>query len=161
MTRQEDAGRAELPLTLDVVPFEPLTPGSGERTVERKKKLQRMILESKPNEILANLRDRLRGRLVKITLVFCLWKDSPNTTNIRRDLDNLLKIPLDVLRKGPIGVGILEEDSFVCEVLARKVLVGSKGEEGYRFTFEERDDLEMLHLLKRYSDPKAEGAEAT
>jgi Holliday junction resolvase RusA-like endonuclease len=137
---------------LTIAPFEPLTPGNGQNTVEKKEKLANAIKERLSRDDLESLRQQLAGRLVGITVVFLLWKGSPNVSNTRpvKDLDNLLKIVFDVLRQGPQGIGIIEEDSYIGEVYATKQLVGKEENEGYRIIIEEHHDPEMLHALKQY-----------
>jgi Holliday junction resolvase RusA-like endonuclease len=139
-------------LDLTIAPFEPLTPGNGQNTVEKKEKLANAIKERIPQDNLERLRQQLAGRLVGVTVVFLLWKGSPNITNTRpvKDLDNLLKIVFDVLRHGPQGLGIIEEDSYVGEVYATKQLVNKEEQEGYRIIIEEHHDPEMLSTLKQY-----------
>jgi Holliday junction resolvase RusA-like endonuclease len=142
----------EILLDLTIAPFEPLTPGNGQNTVEKKERLANAIKERIPQENLERLRHQLAGRLVGVTVVFLLWKGSPNVTNTRpvKDLDNLLKIVFDVLRQGPKGLGIIEEDSYIGEVYATKQLVSREEDEGYRIIIEEHHDSEMLRTLKQY-----------
>ena len=150
MTQQLEA--QEVLLDLTIAPFEPLTPGNGQNIGEKKEKLANAIKERLSNDNLERLRHQLAGRLVGITVVFLLWKGSPNTTNTRpiKDLDNLLKIVFNVLRHGPQGLGIIEEDSYIGEVYATKQLVNREQDEGYRIIIEEHHDPEMLHTLKQY-----------
>jgi Holliday junction resolvase RusA-like endonuclease len=142
----------EILLDLTIAPFEPLTPGNGQNTSEKKEKLANAIKERIPQENLERLRRELAGRLVGVTVVFLLWKGSPNVTNTRpvKDLDNLLKIVFDVLRNHPQGLGIIEEDSYIGEVYATKQLVDTEDQEGYRIIIEEHHDPDMLRTLKQY-----------
>ena len=150
MTEQVEA--QEILLDLTIAPFEPLTPGNGQNTVEKKEKLASAIKERISPDNLERLRQQLAGRLVGFTVVFPLWKGSPNITNTRpvKDLDNLLKIVFDVLRHGPQGLGIIEEDGYIGEVYATKQLVSREEDEGYRIIIEEHHDPEMLRTLKQY-----------
>ncbi len=150
MVQQLEAQETFLDLT--IIPFEPITPGNGQNTVEKKEKLANAIKERIPQEDLERLRRQLAGRLVAITVVFLLWKGSPNVTNTRpvKDLDNLLKIVFDVLRQGPQGLGIIEEDSYIGEVYATKQLVSKEEDEGYRIIIEEHHDPEMLRTLRQF-----------
>jgi len=142
----------EILLDLTIAPFEPLTPGNGQNIGEKKEKLANAIKERIPEESLERLRRQLAGRLVGVTVVFLLWKGSPSVTNTRpvKDLDNLLKIVFDVLRQGPQGLGIIEEDSYIGEVYATKQLVNREEDEGYRIIIEEHHDPEMLGTLRQY-----------
>ncbi len=137
-------------LDISIVPFEPITPGSGQSIAEKQSRLAKAIQERIPAENLTRLRDEAANRLVTLTVLFYLWKGSSTVTNTRpvKDLDNLLKILFDVLRLGPQGLGIVESDSYICEVYANKQLVDSQEEEGYRIIVEEYEDEPMLSTLK-------------
>jgi len=139
-------------LDIAVVPFEPLTTGSGQKIAEKEDRLKKAILERVKPEELKELAENRKERLVTLTVLFFLWKGSPKITNTRsvKDLDNLLKIVLDVLKLGPQGLGIIEEDSYVCEVYSAKQLVDDEKEEGYRIIVEEYEDDAMLGTLKRF-----------
>jgi len=139
-------------LDLTITPFEPITPGNGQNTGEKKEKLANAIKERISQDNLERLRQQLAWRLVGITVVFLLWKGSPNVTNTRpvKDLDNLMKIVFDLLRHGPQGLGIIEEDSYIGEVYATKQLVDTEEQEGYRIIIEEHHDPEMLRTLRQY-----------
>jgi len=139
-------------LDIAVVPFEPLTTGSGQKIAEKEDRLKKAILELVKPEELKELAENRKERLVTLTVLFFLWKGSPKITNTRsvKDLDNLLKIVLDVLKLGPQGLGIIEEDSYVCEVYSAKQLVDDEKEEGYRIIVEEYEDDAMLGTLKRF-----------
>ncbi len=145
-------GQGKTILDINVVPFEPVTTGSGQNIPEKEGRLKKAIMERiKPDE-LAELAKNRADRLVTLTVLFFLWKGSPKVTNTRsvKDLDNLLKIVLDVLKLGPQGLGIIEEDSYVCEVYSAKSLVDSEKEEGYRIIVEEFQDDAMLGVLKKF-----------
>jgi Holliday junction resolvase RusA-like endonuclease len=139
-------------LDIAVVPFEPVTTGSGQKIAEKEERLKKAILEKVKPEELKELAENRKERLVTLTVLFFLWKGSPKVTNTRsvKDLDNLLKIVLDVLKLGPQGLGIIEEDSYVCEVYSAKQLVDEEKEEGYRIIVEEYEDDAMLGALKRF-----------
>ena len=156
---KEEEGEEESPqsqgktiLDINVVPFEPVTTGSGQNISDKEGRLKKAIMERlKPDE-LAELSKNRADRLVTLTVLFFLWKGSPKVTNTRpvKDLDNLLKIVLDVLKLGPQGLGIIEEDSYVCEVYSAKSIVDSEKEEGYRIIVEEFQDDPMLGVLKKF-----------
>ncbi len=142
---------------IPVVPFEPPTTGSGKDIGEKQGKLRTAILERVTQAELGKFKEALKGRLVTITLGFFLWKGSSKTTNTRavKDLDNLMKIIFDVLGKGQQGLGLLEEDSYICEVYAKKELVEDQTEEGLRIIIEEYEDESMLKTLKEFYTKKA------
>ncbi len=139
-------------LDINVVPFEPVTTGSGQNIAEKEGRLKKAILDRIKPEELAELAKNRADRLVTLTVLFFLWKGSPKVTNTRsvKDLDNLLKIVLDVLKLGPQGLGIIEEDSYVSELYSAKQLVDNEREEGYRIIVEEFEDDAMLAALKKF-----------
>jgi len=145
---------------IPVVPFEPPTTGSGQNIGDKQGKLRSAILERTSEAEIGKFKEALRGRLVTITLGFFLWKGSTKTTNTRavKDLDNLMKIIFDVLGKGQQGLGIIEEDSYICEVYAKKELVEDQAEEGLRIIIEEYEDPEMGKTLKEFYSKKAKTA---
>ena len=146
-------------LDISVVPFEPST-ASGQNVAEKESKLKKAIMEKvKPDELTQLAKNRA-DRLVTLTVLFFLWKGSPKVTNTRavKDLDNLLKIVLDVLKLGPQGLGIVEEDSYVCEVYSAKQLVDDEKEEGYRIIVEEYSDDAMLSALKKFHSASKKGS---
>ena len=142
---------------IPVIPFEPPTTGSGHDIGDKQGKLRSAILERFSQNEISKFKEALKGRLVTITLGFFLWKGSAKTTNTRavKDLDNLMKIIFDVLGKGQQGLGILEEDSYICEVYAKKELVDEQAEEGLRIIIEEYEDEEMQHTLKDFYAKKS------
>ena len=142
---------------IPVIPFEPPTTGSGHDIGDKQGKLRAAILERTSQSEIGKFREALKGRLVTMTLGFFLWKGSTKTTNTRavKDLDNLMKIIFDVLGKGQQGLGIIEEDSYICEVYAKKELVEDQAEEGLRIIIEEYEDDEMARTLKDFYAKKA------
>ena len=145
---------------IPVVPFEPPTTGSGHEIGDKQSKLRNAIMERVSQAEIGKFQEALRGRLVTITLGFFLWKGSSKTTNTRavKDLDNLMKIIFDVLGKGQQGLGILEEDSYICEVYAKKELVDDQNEEGLRIIIEEYEDDAMARTLKEFYAKKTKAA---
>jgi Holliday junction resolvase RusA-like endonuclease len=142
---------------IPVIPFEPPTTGSGHDIGDKQGKLRTAILERVSQNEIAKFKEALKGHLVTITLGFFLWKGSTKTTNTRavKDLDNLMKIIFDVLGKGQQGLGLLEEDSYICEVYAKKELVEDQAEEGLRIIIEEYEDEEMQRTLKEFYSKKS------
>ena len=156
----EDVESTRTLLDIAIIPFEPVTIGSGKDKLEKEGKLRKAILEATTGHNLEQLKSRMKGRLVSITVGFFLWKGSPSVTNTRpvKDLDNLMKILFDVLGPGPQGLGLLKEDSYICEVYAKKELVDEKTDEGYRVLVEEYEDQDMLRLLEKFHAKKSEMA---
>jgi Holliday junction resolvase RusA-like endonuclease len=152
----EDTQTGETILDITVVPFEPITPGSGHAVADKQSRLAKAISDKIQAGKLAELRKERANRVVTLTVLFYLWKGSPKVTDTRpvKDIDNLLKVLLDVLGSGPQGLGILESDSFISELYASKQFVGSEEEEGYRIVVEEYKDEEMLRTLKAHSENK-------
>ncbi len=157
---QEAVQSSRTLVDIPVIPFEPGTPGSGKDIGEKQGKLRTAILERVSQEELTKFKEALQGRLVTITLGFFLWKGSSKTTNTRavKDLDNLMKILFDVLGKGQQGLGLLEEDSYICEVYAKKELVADQSEEGLRIIIEEYEDEDMQSTLREFYEKKTKQA---
>lgn len=152
----EDVQTGETILDITVVPFEPVTPGSGQGIADKQGRLAKAISEKVRPEKLATLRKERGNRVVTLTVLFYLWNGASDVTNTRpvKDIDNLLKILLDVLGSGPQGVGLLESDSFISELYASKQLVESEAEEGYRIVIEEYKDEPMLNTLRTFYSKK-------
>lgn len=150
--QSEDGQTGETILDITVVPFEPITPGSGQGIPDKQGRLAKAITDKVQPEKLAMLRKERANRVVTLTVLFYLWKGSPDVTNTRpvKDIDNLLKILLDVLGSGPQGLGLVESDSFISELYASKQLVESEEEEGYRIVIEEYKDEPMLKTLRTF-----------
>ena len=142
---------------IPVIPFEPPSTGDGHDIAARLGKVKTAIQSKVTPEEIAKFRESLKGRLVSITLAFFLWKGSARTTSTRpvKDLDNLMKILFDALGKSPPGLGLIEEDSYVCEVYAKKELVDDENEEGLRIIIEEYQDEPMLSALTQFYNKKA------
>jgi Holliday junction resolvase RusA-like endonuclease len=149
---KEQVSSSRTLVDIPVIPFEPPATGDGRDTGDKQGKLRTAIMERVSQNELAKFKEALKGRLVTITLGFFLWKGSTKTTNTRavKDLDNLMKIIFDVLGKGQQGLGLLEDDSYICEVYAKKELVEDSSEEGLRVIIEEYEDEEMAKTLKEF-----------
>lgn len=134
-------------LDVTVVPFELLVGSAGEKLVKLKKSIQEKI---QPGN-LTLLKEERYARLVTLTVVFYLWKGS-GKANPRpaKELSSLLRPIFDVLQTGEQGLGIVEKDSYVCEVYATKELVENEKEEGYRIIMEEFENEEMLASLNAH-----------
>ena len=135
-----------------LIRMEPATAGPGKNVALRKDKLRRAFQEQVSPSVLDRIKQTLSGQLVRISVTFLLWKSSPEFTNTRpvKDLDNLLKILLDVIGSSNGGLGLVEEDSYICEINAKKELVDYEKDEGYKITFGPHNDAEMLEVLNNY-----------
>ncbi len=141
-------------MILDVVvtPFEPPAMGQGQDKVEKKERVAKAIQERLPPTKLAELQVHRADRVVAATVSFFLWRGTPQTSITRsvKDLDGLLEVLFDAIKRGPPGIGIIASDSYVCRVNASKVLVEKESQEGFRLTLEEIEDEEMLQTLRRH-----------
>ena len=135
-----------------LIRMEPATAGPGKNVTQRKGRLRRAFQEQISQSALERIKQTLSRRLVRISVIFLLWKGSPEFTNIRpvKDLDNLLKILLDVIGSSNGGLGLVKEDSYICEINAKKELVDNEDDEGYRISFGPYNDDEMLKVLEDY-----------
>ena len=135
-----------------LIRMEPATAGPGKNVAQRKDKLRIAFQEQVPRSVLERIKQTLSGQLVRISVTFLLWKSSPEFTNTRpvKDLDNLLKILLDAIGSSNGGLGLVKEDSYICEVNAQKELVDDEKDEGYKISFEPYNDDEMLKVLENY-----------
>ena len=115
--------------------FEPLTAGHGDE-VERKERLRNAILESIKDSTLQN---NCRGKDLSLNVCFNLYKDPKQPKRYEKDLDNLLKILLDVLPEHmdntnkEAGLGLIDDnyDYKIFEIHCKKRLVMDMAQEGY------------------------------
>jgi Holliday junction resolvase RusA-like endonuclease len=133
-----------------VIPFEPFAWVAGERTGKREDKLAERIRQEVPLHTFTEFLKGRADRLVALRVQFFLWEGSSKVTNTRfkKDVDNLLNAVFDVLKVGPHGVGLIESDSYICDVRASKQLVPEEKDEGYEISIEEYRDEHMLDALK-------------
>lgn len=116
--------------------FEPKTAKSQEE-VRRKKELRDKIIESTPN--LEQIKKNCRSKKFSLDICFYLYEGNPqDTTRYTKDLDNLVKIILDVLpnymdsAKQNEGLGLMSDDrdDLIYEIRTEKKLVQLEEEEG-------------------------------
>src|SRR2546422_10630221 len=118
--------------------FEPHTVRTGKGHKNVKKLLREAITREKGASGIEQAKQSIRGRVVRIDVLFRLWKAPSNITNTRgrKDLDNLLKPVLDVLQtnlnaqSSERGLDLIENDDSVYEISAKKELVDSEDNEG-------------------------------
>jgi len=116
--------------------FEPFTAGHGNE-VKRKEKLRDKILSSIGSNS-GNPTDCL-GKNLSLKVCFNLYKHPTQTKRYEKDLDNLLKILLDVLPEHmdntpskPKGLGLIRDnnDHMIFEIHCSKHLVDEESKEG-------------------------------
>lgn len=127
--------------TLVVKPHIPLTAGSQD-DVLRKKDLRNYILKKSSN--LSEVKNSCKGiKTVSVEVCFNLYDgDKSDTTRYCKDLDNLLKIVLDVLAdymdnkfdNREFGLGIIRNDNQVSEIHSYKKYVQDLNLEGIDIT---------------------------
>jgi len=136
-----------------VVPIEPVAVRPGAKGTKRKAKLRNAILGQVSEAELQRAKEKLRDRIVTLLVVFYLWKGPPTIaeTTWTKDIDNLLNVLFDVLGSGAEGLNLIEDDGYICNVQATKLLVTDKTREGYEIKLlEYKDDL-MLRSLNESS----------
>ncbi len=108
---------------------------SNKRKIERKELLKKEI-ESKIGKDLKKIQDRCKKRPLLIDVRFYLYY-SDEQGRTKKDLDNLLKILLDVLSvdmingQNPLeGLGIVMDDSDIRKIICEKQIVNSTEKEG-------------------------------
>ncbi len=134
-------------LDITVVPFEPIVGTPADKVSMLKKAVQDKI---QPGN-LTLLKEERYARLVTLTVVFYIWKGSGKANpRSAKELSSLLRPIFDILQTGEQGLGVVERDSYICEVYATKELVESEKEEGYRIIMEEFENEEMLGALNAH-----------
>jgi len=121
--------------------FTPETPmKKNQMTSKRKIKLRDAF--KLQNNNLSEIKEKCKNKNLSIDVCFNIWKENPNSKSLEIDLDNLLKILLDVLKehmndfnKEP-GLEIISEnkDFLIYEIHCRKSLV-SKDKRGIHVKF--------------------------
>jgi Holliday junction resolvase RusA-like endonuclease len=121
---------------ISVRKFKPKTVKTGIETTMRKMDLQEAFVEQNPN--LSKLQDECKGKQLSINVTFYLNENTPDKTSYKKDLDNLLKILMDVIKEEmddddkKIGLGLVigNKDEEIFEIICHKEFVQSEDEEG-------------------------------
>lgn len=116
--------------------FKPKTAKRGKEITVRKKALQKAFVDQNKN--LGDLQEKCKGKNLSIKVVFYLNKNTPDKSSFKKDLDNLLKILMDVIKEEmddsekKIGLGLIvrNEDEVVFNIDCHKEFVSSDEEEG-------------------------------
>jgi len=120
---------------ISITDFEPKTAGHGDE-VERKEKLRDAIWKEITDH---SARKNCRGKDLSLNVCFNLYKDPKQSSRYEKDLDNLLKILLDVLpehidnsEKRNYGLGFIDDnnDYRIFEIHCEKKLVDDITQEG-------------------------------
>lgn len=126
--------------------FEPKTAKPGEE-VKRKIALRDFIITDSDN--LDELRTSFRGKNLSLIITFYLYSGNPSdSSRYVKDLDNLLKIVLDILpdfmdsAKKESGLGIIEgdRDDLIHEIHAKKEFVLEQDKEGMEIWISEMEN---------------------
>ena len=121
---------------ISVRKFKPKTVKTGIETTMRKMDLQEAFVEQNPN--LSKLQEECKGKQLSINVTFYLNENTPDKTSYKKDLDNLLKILMDVIKEEmdddekKIGLGLVigNKDEEIFEIICHKEFVQSEEEEG-------------------------------
>ena len=121
---------------ISVRKFKPKTVKQGHETTIRKKELQEAF--SKQNPDLNKLQDKCKGKKLSLNVTFYLNENTSDKTSYKKDLDNLLKILMDVIKeemdddekKAGLGLVIKNKDEEIFEIICHKEFVSSEDDEG-------------------------------
>jgi len=124
--------------------FEPMTAKPG-REVPRKIKLRDIIRSRAHN--LDEIRKNLKEKKIALDICFYLNKERiENVSRYEKDLDNLMKIVMDVLpdymdkAETNEGLGLFKNDTLVYDVHATKEFVFSEDKEGMEIKISEYNE---------------------
>jgi len=121
---------------ISVRKFTPKTVKKGKETTTRKKELQEAFV--KQNKNLRELQDKCQGKKLSINVTFYLNQNTPDKSSYKKDLDNLLKILMDVIKEEmddkekKIGLGLVvkNKDEEIFEIICHKEFVSNEDDEG-------------------------------
>jgi len=130
---------------ISVTSFIPQTAKTGSDMRERKKNLRDEFKEQNEDKLPKLIKKCKDKEFLKINVIFNLNTDVPNPNSFKKDLDNLLKVLLDIFPeemdndKIDEGLGIIRgnEDERVREINCRKEFVNSHKKEGISVKFYE------------------------
>ena len=120
--------------TLSIRNFKPKTVKKGKDTTKRKKELQEAFVNQ--NKDLPSLQEKCKGKRLSLKVIFYLNENTTDKSSYKKDLDNLLKILMDVIkqemddneRKTGLGLVMKNHDEEVYGILCHKEFV-TKNEE--------------------------------
>ncbi|WP_268542323.1 hypothetical protein [Candidatus Nitrosotenuis cloacae] len=130
---------------LSVRNFKPKTAKKGKETTKRKKDLQEAFVNQNKN--LVDVQEKCKRKRLSIKVVFYLNEDTPDKSSYKKDLDNLLKILMDVIKEEmddnekKIGLGLVikNHDEEVFEIRCHKEFIRGNENEGIDLEISEFD----------------------
>ncbi|HVB66103.1 MAG TPA: hypothetical protein VND01_00240 [Candidatus Acidoferrales bacterium] len=138
---------------LSIRKFKPKTAKRGKETTTRKKQLQEAFVNQNKN--LAELQEKCKGKHLSIKVVFHLNEYTEDKSSFKKDLDNLLKILMDVIKEEmddnekKIGLGLVikNQDEDVFEIICHKEFVSKDKDEGIDLEISEWNDKDKKVIL--------------
>ena len=135
---------------ISVRKFKPKTVRTGIETTKRKKELQEEFVKQNPH--LNVLQDKCQGKKLSLNVTFYLNENTPDKTSYKKDLDNMLKILMDVIKEEmddhekKIGLGLVLEnkDEEIFEIVCHKEFVFNEDDEGIDLIVSEWKTNEMI-----------------
>ena len=121
---------------LSVRNFTPKTVKKGAETTKRKKDLKEAFVEQNPH--LEELQKKCQRKKLSLNITFYLNKCTLDACNFKKDLDNLLKILMDVIKEemdddeknSGLGLVVKNNDEEIYEINCRKKFVSDQENEG-------------------------------
>ena len=121
---------------LSVRKFKPKTAKKGKEITKRKDDLYKAFVNQNKN--IAELQGKCKEKELSINVTFYLNENTPDKSSYKKDLDNLLKILLDVIKEEmdddekKIGLGLVikNNDDKIFEINCHKEFVTSDDDEG-------------------------------
>ena len=121
---------------ISIKKFTPKTVKKGKETTKRKKDLQKAFVDQNKN--LSELQEKCKGKQLSLNITFYLNENTPDKTSYKKDLDNLLKILMDVIkeemddneRKMGLGLVIKNKDEEIFKIICHKEFVSNEDDEG-------------------------------
>jgi len=130
---------------LSVTGFPPQTAKSGKEMTDRKEKLRQAFADQNKFELPKTIKSCIDKEKLFVKVIFNLNDKAENPTSYKKDLDNMLKVLLDVLPEEmddntkAKGLGIISgnEDERVWKIHCIKNFVHTPEEEGIVIEFHE------------------------
>lgn len=122
---------------ISVRKFKPKTAKKGKETTKRKRDLREAFVEQN-RSTLPELQEKCKGKKLSLNVTFYLNENTADKSSYKKDLDNLLKILMDVIKEEmdddekKIGLGLIIKnmDEEIFEINCHKEFVSSDDNEG-------------------------------